>query len=97
MDNTEKITIFHFFSFINKTFVCRNANVSGGFPADAPVCRPEQVRIFGVAREEVAQITCEVEANPNDVDFTWKFNNSADTFEIAQTQVSKGFSPDKHF
>ncbi|KAH1007615.1 hypothetical protein HUJ04_004827 [Dendroctonus ponderosae] len=54
---------------------------------DAPVCRPEQVRIFGVAREEVAQITCEVEANPNDVDFTWKFNNSADTFEIAQTQI----------
>ncbi|XP_019764494.1 synaptogenesis protein syg-2 isoform X3 [Dendroctonus ponderosae] len=53
----------------------------------APVCRPEQVRIFGVAREEVAQITCEVEANPNDVDFTWKFNNSADTFEIAQTQI----------
>lgn len=32
--------------------------------------------MIGAAKGEVAKIPCEVEANPNDVEFTWKVNNS---------------------
>ncbi|KAK4885048.1 hypothetical protein RN001_001319 [Aquatica leii] len=42
----------------------------------APVCRPGQPKIYGVARQEIAEIRCELEANPTDVQFTWKFNNT---------------------
>ncbi|XP_050301170.1 nephrin isoform X3 [Anthonomus grandis grandis] len=53
----------------------------------SPVCRPGQPKVFGVARHEAAKITCEIEANPLDAEFMWKFNNSADAFEIPHTQV----------
>lgn len=43
--------------------------------------------MFGVARHETARIICELEANPTDVQFIWKFNNSADTVDIAQSQI----------
>ncbi|CAG9763208.1 unnamed protein product [Ceutorhynchus assimilis] len=54
----------------------------------APVCRPGQQKVFGVARHETAKIACEVEANPiRDVQFIWKFNNSVDAFQIPQSQI----------
>lgn len=56
--------------------------------AVVPVCRPGQPKVFGVARHESAKIACELEANPTDVEFIWKFNNTADTFEIPQSQVN---------
>ncbi|XP_044264137.1 hemicentin-2-like isoform X3 [Tribolium madens] len=52
-----------------------------------PTCRPAQPKVFGVARHETARILCEVEANPTDVQFIWKFNNSADTVDIPQNQI----------
>lgn len=54
----------------------------------APVCRPGQPKVYGVARGELAKIPCELEANPTDVQFLWKFNNSADIIDIPQNQVS---------
>lgn len=51
------------------------------------MCRPGQNKVFGVARHETARILCELEANPTDVQFIWKFNNSADIFDIAQNQI----------
>jgi hypothetical protein len=46
------------------------------FFAVAPICRPGQAQIYNVGREELAKIICEVEANPTDINFTWKFNAS---------------------
>ena len=44
---------------------------------DAPYCKPDQVQVFGVARDETARIACEVIANPqSSVYFEWKFNTS---------------------
>lgn len=51
------------------------------------MCRPGQPKIFGVARHEAAKIACEVEANPTDVQFIWRFNNSADTIDIPDNKV----------
>ncbi len=43
----------------------------------APYCRPDQVQVFGVAREESVRISCEVVANPiGSVNFEWRFNTS---------------------
>lgn len=48
----------------------------------APVCRQGQQKVVGAAKQEAARISCEVDANPNDVHFTWKFNNSGESMEI---------------
>lgn len=41
-----------------------------------------------MARDETARIVCDLEANPNSVHFTWVFNNSVDTVDIPQNQIS---------
>lgn len=53
------------------------------------MCKLGQTKVFGVARGEVARITCELEANPTDVSFVWRFNNSNDdVFDIAQNHFN---------
>lgn len=51
---------------------------------DKPLCRPEQKRVYGVARNEAAEILCEVDAFPAPESFKWSFNNTAETFEMPQ-------------
>ncbi|XP_061930565.1 nephrin isoform X5 [Apis cerana] len=53
----------------------------------APICHHGQVKVFGVARQETAKIPCELEANPAEVTFMWKFNNTMETIDIPQAQV----------
>ncbi|KAL7306722.1 hypothetical protein TKK_0001391 [Trichogramma kaykai] len=48
----------------------------------APVCRLGQTKVFGVARGETVHITCELEANPRDVIFAWRFNNTMEAIDI---------------
>lgn len=57
------------------------------FVSVSPVCRPGQHKVFGVARGEMTSIPCELEANPTNTQFIWKFNNSADTIDIPQNQI----------
>ncbi|KAJ1528851.1 hypothetical protein ONE63_007223 [Megalurothrips usitatus] len=52
-----------------------------------PVCRPNQQSIWGVGRGETITIPCDVDSNPDDVQFTWRLNTTSDSFEI---------SPSKH-
>lgn len=48
--------------------------------ADAPVCRSGQRVIYSGARQEVVKVLCELDANPKNVSFAWKFNSSATEF-----------------
>lgn len=57
------------------------------FPV-VPVCQHGQTKVFGVARQETARIPCELEANPSEVSFTWKFNNTMEAVDIAQAHVT---------
>ena len=51
--------------------------------SDAPYCKPGQVQVFGVARDETARIGCEVIANPqSSVFFEWRFNTSGETVDM---------------
>jgi len=56
---------------------------------DKPICRPDQKKIYGVARNEAAEIVCEVDAFPPPENFKWSFNNTAETFDMPQS----GFRP----
>jgi hypothetical protein len=57
--------------------------------ADAPTCRANQTRVHGVAKQEKANISCEVDANPPDVHFRWTFNNSAESLDVASAHIAR--------
>lgn len=48
----------------------------------SPVCKPSQEIKFGVARNEMVNISCQVDADPDDVKFNWMLNNTLETAEI---------------
>lgn len=56
---------------------------------DAPACKASQKTLYGVARGEVVNISCEVEADPSEVSFRWALNNSVENLEL-QSFVSNG-------
>lgn len=56
---------------------------------DAPTCSPTQPRVFGVAKQENAQIKCTVDSNPEEVDFKWTFNNSAESIEVSSSHITR--------
>jgi len=53
---------------------------------DKPICRPDQKRVYGVARHENAHVMCEVEAYPPPDSFKWSFNNTAETIDVPQAR-----------
>ncbi|XP_065344977.1 contactin-6-like isoform X1 [Cloeon dipterum] len=53
-----------------------------------PVCKSNQPDLFGVARQESAKITCNLDANPTDIQFIWKFNNTSETLDIPMAHMS---------
>uniref|UniRef100_A0A182VQT9 Ig-like domain-containing protein n=1 Tax=Anopheles minimus TaxID=112268 RepID=A0A182VQT9_9DIPT len=50
-----------------------------------PICRPDQKKIYGVARNEAAEILCQVDAYPPPESFKWSFNNTAETIDMPQS------------
>ena len=43
---------------------------------------------YGVAKQEIVKIPCDIEANPTSVKFTWKFNSSStDVIDVTATTV----------
>ncbi|GFT74509.1 transposable element Tcb2 transposase [Trichonephila clavipes] len=48
----------------------------------SPVCISGQKRAYGVARHEEVNVTCEVDADPDDIQFRWMFNNTSETIDI---------------
>lgn len=57
--------------------------------ADRPLCRPEQQKIYGVARNEAAKIFCEVDSFPPPESFKWSFNNTAEMIDMPQNGFEK--------
>ncbi|XP_052863165.1 nephrin-like [Anopheles cruzii] len=54
----------------------------------APVCRPGLVTTYNIGRNELAKIVCELEANPTNVTFSWKYNTSvAESLDIPASEV----------
>ena len=54
----------------------------------SPLCRPGQIQTYNIGRREVAKVVCELEANPHDVIFTWKFNSSmSESLDIPASDI----------
>lgn len=45
--------------------------------------------MHGVAKQEKANISCSVDANPGDVEFRWTFNNSAESVEVEGSHITR--------
>ncbi|CAN7982360.1 unnamed protein product, partial [Ixodes hexagonus] len=56
----------------------------------APVCRGGQKQSYGVARDETAKVSCELDADPADVVFQWRFNNSFEERQLAAMSLDVG-------
>ncbi|KAJ8910467.1 hypothetical protein NQ315_015601, partial [Exocentrus adspersus] len=67
---------------------CHLSVMPSTMPTNTPTCKPNQTRIYGVAKQERAKITCQVDANPPDIQFRWTFNNSADSVDVAQSHIA---------
>ncbi|CAL1291261.1 unnamed protein product [Larinioides sclopetarius] len=57
----------------------------------APVCKNKAVQVFGVAKQETLNITCELEADPTDVKFHWALNNTVESMDV-KNFISEGTS-----
>ncbi|KAF8777075.1 Kin of IRRE-like protein 2 like protein [Argiope bruennichi] len=57
----------------------------------APVCKNKAVQVFGVAKQETLNITCELEADPTDVKFHWALNNTVENMDV-KNFISEGTS-----
>ncbi|XP_058982793.1 neural cell adhesion molecule 2 isoform X2 [Musca domestica] len=55
----------------------------------APTCTSNQSIIYGAAKQEDVKIKCTVDANPYEVEFTWTFNNSAESIDVATNHISQ--------
>ncbi|XP_076284192.1 sidestep III isoform X2 [Lasioglossum baleicum] len=72
-------------------YTCRASNDRGETTSPAvtlrvqfaPVCKAKEVAIIGASLEESVKVRCEVDADPNEVEFVWEFNNSGENFEVA--------------
>ena len=57
----------------------------------APVCKSNLQSAYGVARNELVQVMCDLDSDPNNVTFRWFFNDFTDKTEI-RTFTSNGSS-----
>ncbi|KAG0414653.1 hypothetical protein HPB47_008196, partial [Ixodes persulcatus] len=72
-------------------YMSRYSDSMGLVPyADAPVCRGGQKQAYGVARDETAKVSCELDADPADVVFQWRFNNSFEERHLAAMSLDEG-------
>jgi hypothetical protein len=55
---------------------------------DKPLCKPDQVQVYGVAKRERVRVPCDVIANPSsDLRFEWVFNSSAERLDLQESLV----------
>ncbi|XP_068082092.1 nephrin [Anabrus simplex] len=81
-------------------YTCIASNVEGDGESNTvelrvmykPICRPDQKRVYGVARHENANVVCEVEAYPPPDSFKWSFNNTAEIIDVPQARYRTGGS-----
>lgn len=63
-------------------------NTTRNYLAVAPVCRPGQRDVYSAARGEILKVLCELEANPTNVNITWRFNGTnAENIDIPTSHI----------
>lgn len=64
---------------------------------DSPVCRAAQKIFYGVSPGETVTISCYVEANPDNVTFTWSYANSNANFSSPVSFKNEGLKSHLRF
>ena len=55
---------------------------------DAPVCRKQQKEAFGVARQELVPVLCDVLSDPvENLKFEWIFSKGDEKLDMQQSQI----------
>lgn len=55
----------------------------------APICRPGQRTVYSTGRHETAKVACEIDANPSEATYVWKFNASlGETIDIPASHIA---------
>ncbi|XP_054717950.1 neural cell adhesion molecule 2-like [Uloborus diversus] len=54
----------------------------------SPVCSPGLRRVYGVGRHETVRVLCELDSDPADLEFHWRFNVSERSLDIASFTAS---------
>ncbi|XP_037730499.1 hemicentin-1 [Drosophila subpulchrella] len=71
-------------------FNAEGEGISAPFPLNilyAPTCAQNQKKVYGIAKQEDAKVMCTVDANPREVEFSWTFNNSAESIDVATNHI----------
>ncbi|XP_017092267.2 nephrin [Drosophila bipectinata] len=73
-------------------FNAEGEGISAPFPLNilyAPTCAQNQRKVYGIAKQEDAKVMCTVDANPREVEFSWTFNNSAESIDVATNHIMR--------
>lgn len=54
----------------------------------APVCLDNEITVIGASLDEELHVRCHVAADPSEVDFSWQFNNSGESFDVAPARFA---------
>ncbi|XP_028967784.1 uncharacterized protein LOC100907915 [Galendromus occidentalis] len=86
-------------------YVCTGTNAEGTGESEPfhlrvryePICKPGLKQVYGAARNEPVRISCELEADPEEVTIKWKtkkmkYGISAQNFVTSPAQSTNGFS-----
>lgn len=60
------------------------------FISDEPLCKFQRVKVYPAAINDDVSVTCEVEADPDEVSFHWKVNSTVNSDSDIKVVSSKG-------
>ncbi|XP_067133356.1 B-cell receptor CD22-like isoform X1 [Centruroides vittatus] len=53
----------------------------------APECKIGQKKVYGVGRQETLLVSCNLDADPEEINFRWRFNSSGKSLDITNVKV----------
>nr|XP_053638917.1 uncharacterized protein LOC128693318 [Cherax quadricarinatus] len=86
--------------YTSGSYTCRATNVEGQGVSTpillqvkySPVCKPGQRWVYGVAHNEMVNVTCDVDSHPQQVTFSWVFNNTVTTTDIPEAHITNNLT-----
>jgi hypothetical protein len=57
------------------------------FYLDSPSCKPNQKLVYGVSVGEEVTMSCELDSEPDDVEFRWAFNSTPHALTMPSSKV----------
>nr|XP_037289694.1 uncharacterized protein LOC119183818 [Rhipicephalus microplus] len=80
---------------------CLFQRAENEIPEDAPLCKANQHVVYAASRHQEVEVHCEVEADPSNVTFEWRFNSTLqqrplNSFWVEGTRSVARYIPHSH-